>query len=247
MDKTLSSLAGIGLIVLGIAALAFNVLFSAVFPYFRPWDAWQLWPLIVVGVGLFLAVLGLGAVRRPGMGALFIPATPILVTGGILTIASLFNPWQVWALLWPLEVLGVAGGFLLAAIFARNAWLGIPAIIIGLNGLVLAFCNTTGLWSAWSLLWAVEPLAVGLVLLLVAVKTHSLAVTIVGISFCAFAFLAFSGMTALLAFSGLLYRIGAPALLILLGGGLLLWSLAKRPAVIGEGKAAAPMQPNEQS
>jgi hypothetical protein len=246
MNKTLSSIAGIGLILLGIAALAGDTLFSWIAPNFHFWDALRLWPLLVVGTGLFLAVLGLGAVNHRGLGTFFIPAVPTLITGGMLIFASLFNHWDVWSLLWPLEVLGLAGGFLLAAIFARNVWLGIPAILIGLNGLVLAFCNTTGLWGSWSVLWTVEPLAVGLVLLLVAAKTRSLVVTVIGVSICAFAFLAFSGMTALLAFNGLMYRIGGPAFLVLMGGGLLLWSLVKRPVVVEQGNAVTPMQPDEQ-
>ncbi len=230
MNKLVSVGAGISLILLGVIALAGNVLVSLFNPGLGWWDAWRMWPLIVLGVGALLTVLAIGALKQPGLGMLFIPAAPILATGGILLFASVFNQWGAWSVLWPLEVLAVAAGFILAAVFSRNAWLGIPAILIGLNGIVLAFCNTTGLWGAWSVLWTVEPLAVGLVLLLVAVKTRSLVVTIVGLSFCGFSFLAFTGMTALLAFDGLLFRVAGPALLIVLGGGLLLGGFLKRPS-----------------
>jgi hypothetical protein len=110
-------------------------------------------------------------------------------------------------------------------------WLGIPAILIGANGLVLAFCNTTGLWSAWSVLWTIEPLAIGLVQLLIAARTHSTATAIVGLSFCGFAGVAFIGMSELMAFNGLLFRLAGPALLIVLGGGLVLAGFFKRPSL----------------
>jgi len=228
-NKLVSSLIGIGLVLVGIAALAGNFMLSLINPNLNWWDAWRLWPMLVLGAGLVLGLLGVGSIKQRGLGMLFIPAMPILTTGGILLIASLFEHWSVWALLWPLEVLALAFGFLMAAVFARIVWLGIPAIIIGLNGLVLAFCNTTHLWSAWSVLWTVEPLAVGLVLLLIAAKTRSMAVTIVGLSFCGAAGLAFTGMTALLAFDGILFRIAGPAFLIVLGGGLVLSNWLKRP------------------
>jgi hypothetical protein len=207
-----------------------NVVLSFIDPGLRWWDAFRMWPVIVLGIGLALGLMALGAVKQRGLGTLFIPAVPIFTTGAILFVASLFNHWSVWAMLWPLEVLAVAVGFLLAAVFSRNVWLGIPAILIGMNGLVLAFCNTTGLWNAWSVLWTVEPLAIGLVQLLVAARTHSLAVTIVGLSFCGFAGVAFIGMSELLAFNGLLFRIAGPALLIVLGGGLVLAAMFKRPS-----------------
>ncbi len=230
MNKLITSLIGVGLILLGLVALAGSVIAPVIFPNMSFWGPWRLWPVIILGLGLFLGALALGSLRHRGLGALFIPALPILTTGGILFFASVFNLWGIWSLLWPLEVLSLAVGFALAAVFARNVWLGIPAIIIGLNGLVLAFCNTTGLWEAWSVLWTIEPLSVGLILLLVAARTRSMAVGIVGLCFCGFASIAFIGMSSLLAFGGLLFRVAGPAALILCGGGLLAWGLLRKPA-----------------
>jgi hypothetical protein len=88
------------------------------------------------------------AVRgKRGLGALFIPGMPTLATGLILLLASVFRRWDVWAWLWPLEVLALAAGFLVAAIYTRVIELVIPAIIIGLNRLLLQFCTVTGLWE----------------------------------------------------------------------------------------------------
>ena len=231
MNKLVSSLAGASLILVGLLALVGNFVLSYIFPGLHWWDTFRMWPMVVLGIGLALGLMALAAIQRRGLGTLFIPALPIFTTGAILLVASLFNQWHVWALLWPAEVLAVAVGFLLAAIFSRNAWLGIPAILIGLNGLVLAFCNTTGWWSAWSALWTIEPLSVGFILLLVAAKTRSLVVTIVGLCFCGFAFLAFTGMTALFGFNGLLFRAAGPAMLILLGAVLLLANFARGSSV----------------
>lgn len=217
MNKLLTVLFGIGLILFGLLALAGDLVFSALGFHLGWWEIWRIWPLLVVGLGLFFTVGGLMGIRQPAFGMFFIPGLPILTTGCILFFASVFNGWGIWALAWPLEILSLAAGFLFAALFGRVAWLGIPAILIGLNGLVLAFCNLTGWWSAWSVLWAMEPLAVGLCLLLIAAKTRSTAVTIVGLAFCSFAALAFVGMSSLLAFGGLFFRLSGPALLILLG------------------------------
>jgi hypothetical protein len=124
-------------------------------------------------------------------------------------------------LLWPFEVVSLALGFAMAALFGRVVWLGIPAILIGANGLVLAFCNATGLWHWWSVLWAIEPLAVGLCLLLIAWQTRSTVVGAVGLAFCGFSGFAFVGMTALLSFDGWVLRMAGPAFIILAGLGLM--------------------------
>jgi hypothetical protein len=89
----------------------------------------------------------------------------VLITGAILLYASLTNHWNVWSVAWTLEVLALALGFALAAFFMRVPGLAIPAFIIGINGLMLAFCAVTGLWESWAILWPIEFLSVGLGLL----------------------------------------------------------------------------------
>src|SRR5512136_416868 len=99
--RQLSILGGVGLIFLGGLLLTFTLLGPLV-----GLAVVQLWPLIVVGVGLACAAPPLLARGRPGLGGLFIPAVPILTTGVILLWASLFNAWGIWIWLWPMEVLG---------------------------------------------------------------------------------------------------------------------------------------------
>lgn len=167
MQRISSILVGVILVLLGMFALAFNTVAPSLGLSLGWLMPWRFWPMIILGVGTFLFLLALLSIRTPGLGALFIPAVPLNMVGAILLYASVFGQWHVWSFAWSLVVLAVAVGFLLAMIFSRVIWYGIPAILIGVNGLVLAFCSITGLWSWWSVLWTIEPLALGLVLLLV--------------------------------------------------------------------------------
>jgi hypothetical protein len=232
MQRTFSLFAGIALVGFGVLCLAGNFVLSWMGSPLYWWEFWRFWPLFIVGIGLLFVLAPVVGHRTPGLGVLFIPGLPILTTGGILMINSLLNWWDAWAWLWPLEVLSVAVGFLLAAIFTRVVWFGIPAILIGVNGLVLAFCNVTGLWGWWSVLWTVEPLALGLCFLLIAAATRSVVIAIIGGMFCGFAAMAFFGMTTLLAFGGLYFQLIGPVMIILLGVFILAASLLpRRPAV----------------
>lgn len=235
MDKRFSLLAGITLILVGGLSLMVTTMLSVFGLDAGLWGL-RFWPMLVLGVGgLFIAPPFL--VRgRPALGSLFIPGLPIVATGGLLLFTSVLNLWRAWEWLWPLEVLAVALGFLIAAIYTRWVWLVIPAIIIGLNGLALQFCALTGWWSAWAALWTVEPLAVGLSLIVVSAKTNSSGLALAGLVVCGLASLGLVGMMAIwLGGWGLLNWLG-PIALILAGGLLLLWGLARRPT---ETEAAA--------
>ena len=126
---------------------------------------WRLWPLLVSVLGLSFIAAPVLFPRQRGLRALFIPGFPILVTSSLLLLGSLFNVWGIWSYLWPLILIGLALGFLVSAVFMHNIWLMIPAIIVGVNGLIFQFCAVTGLWDLWAILWVLEPLSVGLALL----------------------------------------------------------------------------------
>jgi hypothetical protein len=86
-----------------------------------------------------------------------------------------------------MQLLAVASGFFSAAVYMRVIWLVIPAIIIGLNGVVFQFCAITGLWAWWSVLWIIEPLAVGLALLVPGVVKDVRGLKLAGVILCGLA------------------------------------------------------------
>lgn len=230
MGRRYAILIGIMLILFGLLALAFNLGAPILAPHLWEWGAWRLWPLVVVTVGLCLAAPPILVRGQRGLGALFIPATPILATGGILLYASVLNRWDDWAWLWPVEVLSVALGFGLAALFTRGIWLLLPAMLIGTNGLILQYCAITGEWGLWAVLWALEPLSIGLAFLIINVKQRSLGLLVAGLILCGVAAAGLIGMTAIFTRWALINALG-PALLILVGLLTLISSLARKPAV----------------
>jgi hypothetical protein len=218
MRRLLTILVGLGLVGLGILALSGTWMIPAMeirLGYLGAPNLGQLWPMAVIGLGLALALV------------FFIPALPILITGGILLVASLAHWWQIWRWAWPLEILSLAAAFLCAALYARNIWLVIPAIFLGLNGLALQFCALTGWWGAWAVLWPVEFLAVGLTLLIVGFHVRSGAVLMLALLFCGLSGAAVGGMLTLVTGQAHLAGLVGAGSLIFLGVVLLVWSLAR--------------------
>jgi hypothetical protein len=209
VERSLSLIFGVALVAIGALSLLGNTLLAL--------QAWRLWPLTVIVVGIALTIPGFLGLKSRGFGSFFLPGVPLLTTGGILLFASLFSRWNVWELAWPLEVLSLALGFALAAIFMRVAGLAIPAMIVGVNGLVLAFCNLTGLWSAWAILWPLEPLAVGLGLLIVGVVNHSAGAKVAGLILTGIAGVGFFIASFISAFNDTFLRFAVPGMLILTG------------------------------
>jgi hypothetical protein len=228
MDKRFSILVGVLLVLMGSMALTLTLGLPILGWDTWQWGAWRLWPLIVVCLGLLFMLTPLLARGHRGLGSLFIPGTLVLITGAILLLASVLDFWGVWAWLWPLEILALATGFFAAALYMRTIWLTIPAIIIGVNGLVLQFCAITSLWHLWSVLWTIEPLSVGLSLMVVSLKARSTAVFLVGILLCSLAGIGLIGMTAITFFSWWLFSWIGPAILILSGLALLVWGILPR-------------------
>ena len=239
MNKQFPILAGIGLIILGILALFYTVVIPMLGLSLWFLGPWRLWPLIVVGLGLLLVAPPVLVRGRPGLGLLFVPGMPILTTGAILLLASVFNWWNVWEWLWPQELIALGLGFLFTAIYMQSVWLTMPAIIIGLNGLLFQFCALTGLWEAWSILWIIEPLSVGLSLLVVGAVNHTRGLFLAGLAVCGLAGMALVGMTSILTLGALwsgwwLAKLIAPAIIILAGALLLAWgALAYKPSSPG--------------
>ena len=214
MKRKTSNSTGLILIILGGLAL----LNATIFPLLG-WDfsLWRFWALGVAAIGLAFVAVPFIFPEQPGLKALFIPGVPILVVSSLLLMGSLFRAWGVWEYLWPTVILGLAVGFLATSVFQRNIWLMIPAIIIGINGLIFQFCAITGWWDAWAILWTLEPLAVGLALL-VASGGKRLKLMWSGLILCGISVATFSLMSLVLTSWG---GVVGAALLIIVGAGLL--------------------------
>ena len=241
MQKKDSLLIGVTLIVLGILALAGNLLLRAVGNGFVL--GFRAWPVFVVAAGLLFCLPPLIFPRQRGLSGLFVPGIPTLITGMLLFIGSVTGYWGIWATLWPLEVLSVAAAFILMAVFLKVPWLMIPASILGFTGLVLQFCTVTGWWSSWAVLWTVEPFAVGLPLLLIGLSRKIEGVKLAGLILCGLAGLGFAAMSTVLVTSLWITRLIGPALVLGLGILLVVSTLVKRspenPAVPPEEEQAA--------
>ena len=227
MNNRFSLLVGITLILTGILALVSNLAMPMIGLNLWRWGIWRLWPLAVVSVSVFFLLPPLLVRGRRALGALFIPGMPILTTGAILLFTSAFDLWSAWEWLWPLEVLALAQGFLFATVYTRAIWLAIPSIIIGANGAVLQFCALTGLWEMWAVLWTVEPLSVGLSLLVISAKRRWFGLFVAGLIVCGLAGLGLVGMTAILSEWWPISLLGS-GVLILAGFSLLLWEVIGR-------------------
>jgi hypothetical protein len=225
MDKRMV-VGGVALIAIGVMALLFVGVLSFIGLKLLGF-ALRFWPLLVMAVGAAFVVPPLRMRDKRGLGYLFIPGVPILVTGGILFLASVLNVWGIWSWMWPMEVLAVAAGFLAAALHTGVIELIIPAIIIGTNGVLFQFCAITGLWGWWSVLWTAEPMAVGVALLIAGTVRHSPALTRTGIVWCAVAAACFVLMITILIGAGL-FRLVLPAVLILAGLAVVGWGLLRR-------------------
>ena len=74
------------------------------------------WPLIVIGVGLLLFLLGL-LVRAPGMS---VPACVVGGIGGILYWNNLAGNWGSWSYMWTLIPGFVGVGIILSTLLGGN-------------------------------------------------------------------------------------------------------------------------------
>jgi hypothetical protein len=223
MQKQASLLFGLTLIVLGVLALAGNLYMqNALDSDFRAW------PLFVVGAGLLFCIAPILFRHLRGLGGLYIPGIPVLVTGGLLYAASIGNNWGLWGQWWPLEVIALGLGFLLAAIFLQVIWLIIPAFVVGLTGLALLFCALSGQWVAWAVLWTIVPLSVGLPLLIIGLLKRLDGVRLAGLILSGIAGVLFAALSTLLANAGWAGRLAGPVIIIVLGGVMLVSALAKR-------------------
>ncbi len=134
-----SSLVG-GLLLIGLGAL---LLIYQLSPSMRELLALEFsWPLLVVGVGVFLLFLGL-VVGAPGMA---VPACIVGGIGGLLYWQNATGNWESWAYAWTLIPGFVGAGVILAGLLGGRLLKGVR------DGLGLVFISLVGFAVFGSLL-----------------------------------------------------------------------------------------------
>jgi hypothetical protein len=126
-------------------------------------------------------------------------------------------------------VLSVAPGFLLAAIYAREVWLLVPAIFLGVNGGLFLFNMGYGQWYLWKVFWIVQPLSLGLALLLVGVVKHSRVTLGFGIAFSLMSLFFSALLTPVFRDTAQLTGSLGALTLVAIGLALLLWNVRRAP------------------
>jgi hypothetical protein len=158
----------IGIILIALGALS---LLGRFFP-FMGWD--NLWPLIVVAVGLaFFVGMVLGG---KNLGGLAVPGSIIVTVGLILWVLNSTNRWEAWSYAWALIICAVGVGMLINGYWSEQPNLrkqGVTTIRTGLTlflifGVLMEFIfSATGVTRWGNLtLWAILLAAVGFYLLI---------------------------------------------------------------------------------
>lgn len=172
MSRILNIGAGLALTLLGGLLLAYNF-FGLVLHLELP-AFWRLWPLALGALALWFLLPALLSPKHRSFGALFIPGLPIMAACGVALLANYSAPARIWGTFWPLIIIALGVGLGLAGFYLRVIWMLIPALVVTFIGAALQFCALTGLWVAWSVLWAAAPLAVALALLVISLVKRSL-------------------------------------------------------------------------
>ena len=224
MQRTSSSRVA-GLILIGLGVLALFIMLSGIDQWY---SSWRWWPTVVIAFGVLIALLPV-FIRQRWMGLLYIIAAPIVATGIMLLLSMTSGQWFWWARWWPIGVLSAALGFALAAIYAREVWLIVPVIFLGVNGGLFLFNMWDGQWYLWKVLWILQPLALGLALLLVGVVKHSRVTLGFGIAFSVMSIFFSALLTPLFSDTARLTGSLGALTLVAIGGALLLWNVRRAP------------------
>ena len=161
-QKQRSSLvAGLLIILVGAAFLVAQI-FPDSFAFINMQDNW---PLIVIGVGVFLLVMGL-LTSTPSMA---VPAAIVGGIGAILCWQNATGNWESWAYVWTLIPGFVGVGVILSGVLSGDARKGLrdgsPAILVSLVMFaIFGFFLGGGQFSG--LLWPILLIGAGVMILL---------------------------------------------------------------------------------
>jgi len=153
--------AGLLIILIGAALLAAQ-LFPDIFAFINPKDNW---PLLVIGVGVFLFLMGL-LTNTPSLA---IPASIVGGIGGILYWQNATGNWGSWAYVWTLIPGFVGVGVIISGLLAGQAREGLHdgsrAIMVSLIMFAI-FGSFLGRGQFSGLLWPALLIGAGLMILL---------------------------------------------------------------------------------
>jgi hypothetical protein len=160
MDKSKrTSIVGGALLIL-VGGLLFA---GQVLPDFIPnfWRTFS-WPWIIIGVGLFLFVLG-AALGEPGLA---VPATIVSGIGGILAYQSITGNWESWSFIWTLIPGFVGLGIMLMSLLGGGGSVKDGATLVFISFIMLAvFGSFFGAMGLAGQYWPVLLILLGVVLL----------------------------------------------------------------------------------
>lgn len=146
---------GIVLVLLGLWFLVVQFV-----PFLQGWFSW---PMIVIGVGLLLGLIGI-ANGEVGMA---IPACIVAGIGGLLLYQNTTGNWESWAYVWTLIPGFVGGGTLISGVLSRDGeqvkggvWLLVISAL-----LYVAFASFFGALGLLGRYWPVLLIVLGFVLL----------------------------------------------------------------------------------
>ena len=162
MKKRSTNYGGLLLIMLGGLAL----LQATIFPLLG-WDfsLWRFWPLGVGALGLAFIAAPFIFIEQDGLKALFIPGFPILVVSSLLLWGSLFNAWGCLGIPLANGDFGTGRGFPGTSVFHAQRLVHDSGHYPGHQWLNLPILRHYWFMGSWAILWTLEPLAVGLALL----------------------------------------------------------------------------------
>ncbi|HEC34486.1 MAG TPA: hypothetical protein ENI37_07205 [Chloroflexi bacterium] len=148
--------AGLVLIMLGVWFLAVQ--------WIPALQTWSSWPLIIVGVGVLLLMVGL----LTGVAGLAVPACIVGGVGGLLYWQNATDNWESWAYVWTL-IPGFAGvGIILSGLLGgapRQSVHGGGRLILISLVLLAVFGSFFGAAGLVGVYWPILLIALGVLLL----------------------------------------------------------------------------------
>ncbi len=162
MTKQQRSNLTLGLLLILLGAV---LLVGQVVPEFQDWFALHLsWPLIIIGVGAALLLIGL-LTGEPDMA---IPACIVAGIGGILYWQNITGRWESWAYVWALIPGFVGIGTVLMGLLSgkwKHVWEGLNTMLVSVV-LFVIFGSLFGGFTTLGPYWPVLLIAVGVLMLI---------------------------------------------------------------------------------